>query len=204
MNYPQGTAAQQKLACCHVCHTIVDTQAHTHCSFCRNSVHLRRPGSIQKSLAYLFTSVVFYIPANAFPIMNTTTLGQVESHTIAEGVVTFWKAGDYPIALVIFVASIMIPVAKMIAISWLCWFSTGSRKANQRQLTRVYRVTELIGKWSMIDVFVVTLMVALVQMGSLMSISPGPAAITFAAVVVFTMLSAHALDTRNIWDKDQL
>lgn len=203
MIYPEHTAAAKNIAGCHVCHTVGDGSKHETCTYCGSVMHLRAPRSVQKSLAYLLAAVVLYLPANLLPIMSTTTLGRVEAHTIAEGVIVFWHAGDYPIAAVIFIASIIIPLSKMLSISWLNWVCLRKDQVNQIQLTRVYRITELVGRWSMIDVFVVALMVALVQMGALMTVSPGIGATFFAAVVILTMLSAHALDTRLLWDKSQ-
>jgi paraquat-inducible protein A len=204
MIYPAHTAAAKNIVGCHVCHTTVDVRVHSTCSYCNATMYFRAPHSVQKSLAYLIAAAVLYLPANLLPIMSTTTLGRVEGHTIAEGVIVFWHAGDYPIAVVIFFASIVIPLAKMLSISWLSWFCLGENRVNQLQLTRLYRLMELIGRWSMIDVFVVALMVALVQMGTLMTVSPGPGATFFAGVVVLTMVSAHALDTRLLWDKSPL
>jgi paraquat-inducible protein A len=204
MIYPQHTAAAKKIVGCHVCHTTADVREHSRCPYCDAITHFRAPHRVQKSLAYLIAAAVLYLPANLLPIMTTTTLGRVEGHTIAEGVIVFWRAGDYPIAAVIFFASIVIPLTKMLSISWLSWFCLGTNRVNQIQLTRLYRLTELIGRWSMIDVFVVAFMVALVQMGTLMTVSPGPGATFFAGVVVLTMVSAHALDTRLLWDKSRL
>ena len=108
---------------------------------------------------------------------------------------------SYPIAAVIFVASVMVPIAKLIALFYLVWNAHRQKPASPLQCNKIYRLTELVGKWSMVDVFVVSILVALIQLGGLLSILPGPAALAFAGVVVSTMLAAHGFDTRLIWDR---
>jgi len=203
MEFPEGTAAAASLANCPVCAELHEVGTRHRCHYCHTALHMRKPHSIQRCLALLITSMVLYLPANLFPIMDTEQLGRTTSNTIAGGVVTLWHHGSYPIASVIFIASIVIPILKMIAIGWLCWFATRPKLSNHRQLTQIFHLTELIGKWSMIDVFVIALLVALVQVDALMTITPGPAALAFAGVVIFTMLSAQAFDVRLIWDKEQ-
>lgn len=199
--FPAGTAASEGLAQCRLCYTLAPIAEGDTCHFCGESLELRHPDSLQRTLAYLLTAMLFYIPANLFPIMTTETLGQEESHTIASGVVEFWQLGSYPIAIVIFVASIIIPVLKMLALLWLCAYVLRPYPVSRHQLARIYQVTEFVGKWSMIDIFVVALMVALVQMGDLIQITPGTGATAFAAVVIFTILAARAFDLRLIWDQ---
>ena len=114
------------------------------------------------------------------------------------GVVTFWQSGAYPVALIIFIASVVIPILKILAIFGLC---LAARKNHRpRAATRIYRMTEIVGRWSMVDVFVVAILVSVVQLDSLISIKPGPAALAFAGVVILTMLAAHSFDQRLIWD----
>ncbi|WP_419811185.1 paraquat-inducible protein A [Bacterioplanoides sp.] len=132
--------------------------------------------------------------------MITSTLGVSSSDTILSGVVYFWMHGDYPIALIIFIASVVVPLVKLLALIWLCYTVHHGRQQTPRRRTHLYRITEFIGRWSMVDVFVVALMVALVQLGNLMSIMPGPAALAFAAVVIITMFAAKNFDPRLIWD----
>ncbi len=199
--YPAGTAARHALAQCDVCRSLTTVSEAQYCQCCHSKLSLRHPDSIQRTLAFIVTAILFYIPANLLPIMNTETLGRVEAHTIAEGVIIFWQQGSYPIAIVIFCASLLIPLAKILALLWLCWFVSKSHISNQHQLARVYHFVEFIGKWSMVDVFVVSLMVALVQMGELMRVTPGAGATSFAAVVIFTILAARAFDVRLIWDR---
>ncbi|WP_353406408.1 paraquat-inducible protein A [Pseudoteredinibacter isoporae] len=159
--------------------------------------------SIQRTWALLLTSVILYVPANLLPIMYTRTLGQDEPSTIMGGVLLLWKLGSYPIALVIFIASVFVPVAKMIILIWLNYTVQKGFTGNTQSRIFWYRVTEFIGRWSMVDVFVVAILVSLIQLGNLMSIYPGPAAMAFCGVVIATMLAAMTFDTRLMWNNDQ-
>ena len=143
---------------------------------------------------------MLYIPANALPIMITNALGAKTFNTIAGGVALLWEDGSWLIAAIIFVASVLVPVGKFIALIWLCLcaqFKLGDQPQNK---VFAYRTAELVGRWSMLDVFVVAFLASLIQMGSLMSIYPGPAALAFGGMVVFTMLAANSLDPRLFWD----
>ncbi|KXI21240.1 paraquat-inducible protein A [Photobacterium sanguinicancri] len=173
------------------------------CHRCGSRLHPYDPTrTLQRSWALLLTSMVFYIPANLYPMMYTVSLGQTEGSTIMGGVVLLWKLGSYPIAFVIFFASVIIPLAKMMALIWLFIHAQRGNESSAQQAIqslKIYRMTEFIGRWSMIDIFVVAILVALVQLHNLMAIFPGPAALSFAAVVVFTMLSAMSFDPRVFW-----
>ncbi|MDC0602274.1 paraquat-inducible protein A [Aliiglaciecola sp.] len=155
--------------------------------------------SIQRTWALLFTSVLLYIPANVLPIMNTRFLGNDEPSTILGGVILLWQSGSYPIALVIFIASVIVPVGKLIILIWLNYTVQTRQTGKHSERIYWYRVTEFIGRWSMVDVFVVAVLVSLIQLGNTMSILPGPAAIAFCGVVILTMLAAMTFDTRLIW-----
>ena len=198
--FPQGTAAGEGHVACQRCHSVW-TASEVSCGLCGQRLHARRPGSVQATIAFLVTAVVLYVPANVLPIMTTTQLGSLQSNTIIEGVLLLWRTGSYPTALVIFVASVLVPLAKMFALGWLCWEvrRPTARRAGQHQV--LYQVTEHIGSWSMVDVFVVALLVALVQVGGVLTIAPGPAALAFCGVVLFTMLAASSFDSRLIWDR---
>jgi paraquat-inducible protein A len=135
--------------------------------------------------------------------MVTTSLGNTQPATIVSGVMQFLAHGDWPIALIIFIASVLIPFGKIIALAWLCLASRQRRRLDMTAQMRLYRITEWVGRWSMIDVFVVAIVVALVRLGNLMSIQPGPAGLAFAAVVVLTMVAAMSFDPRLIWDRQQ-
>ncbi len=200
MSYPANTAAAQGLALCHTCGHLDRAELH-HCSRCGDGLHLRKTDSLQRALALLFTAVILYIPANVLPIMTTMQLGKGEPATILGGVVLLIKLKSYPIAAVIFIASVMVPLAKLFALFYLVWNGYRAEPASAIQCTKIYRLTELVGKWSMVDVFVVAILVALIHLTGLLVILPGPAAVAFAGVVVSTMLAAHAFDTRLIWDR---
>ena len=196
----KGSAAGAGLASCHVCQRVSDARM-PHCPRCGEVLHARKPFGVQRTAALLSAAIVVYIPANLMPVMRVDGLGGSESSNILSGVATFWGMHAYPIAITIFVASILIPILKMLALGWLCYSVRGRRRLNPRQLTRIYWLAELVGRWSMVDVFVVAVLVALVQLGSLMSIHPGPGALSFGAVVVLTMLAANSFDPRLLWDR---
>lgn len=193
------TAAERGLANCHVCGKL-SSITFLNCSRCGANLHLRKPNSIHRVLAYVLTACIFYIPANLLPITITTELGQVMENTIIGGVIHLWEQGSFPVAFVIFFASIVIPIAKIITLLWLCWSVYNKHNHKRRERTRLFRITEFIGRWSMIDVFVVTILVALIQLGGILTIQPGSAALAFAAVVIITMFAAFAFDPRLIWD----
>ena len=155
--------------------------------------------SIQTTWALLFTSVLLYIPANILPIMHTNVLGKDDPSTILGGVILLWKMGSYPIAIVIFVASVFVPVAKIIILFWLNYSVQAKQQHAHSERIFWYRITEFVGRWSMIDVFVVAVLVSLIQLGNIMSILPGHAALAFCGVVICTMLAAMSFDSRLIW-----
>ncbi|CAM2826346.1 paraquat-inducible protein A [Vibrio mytili] len=190
---------------CHTCHQInpLEDKKHQRCIRCNSVIHQYNPAdNLQKAWALLFASIIFYIPANLYPMMYTVSLGHSEGSTIMQGVILLWKMGSYPVAMVIFFASVFIPLAKMLALAWLYYHAQKSRHLPYEESIsrlKIYRLTEFIGRWSMIDIFVVAILVALVQLQNLMAIYPGPAALSFAAVVIFTMLSAMIFDSRLLW-----
>ena len=191
------TAAARDLALCHSCGRVELAKLNT-CPRCGAHLHLRKPESIQRTLAYAVAAVILYIPANLLPVLRLDGITGAQQNTIVGGVIQFWEDADYPVALIIFVASVMIPILKLLAIGSLCY---STRTGNRPQaMTRLYRVTEFIGRWSMVDVFVVAILVAVVQLGAVMSIHPGPGAVSFAAVVVLTIFAAESFDPRLIWD----
>lgn len=199
-DYPSMTAAGQGYSSCEVCHHLTDSRL-SRCANCNSRISVRTPHSIQKTLALLISAMIFYIPANLYPIMKTSVLGSEVQSSIISGIFIFLDEGAYFVAGVIFFASIVIPITKMIAIYWLCSNVMSQRKIKQQELAKLYVLTEFIGKWSMIDVFVVAILVALIQVGNLMVITPGLAAASFAIVVMLTMFSAQCFDARLLWDK---
>ncbi len=195
---PFITATAQGLSACHVCTAVGPAETHE-CDTCGARVSDRMKNSFQQSVAWLITSVVLYIPANFLPILSTVKLGQETTNTILGGVVTLWGHGSYPIAIVIFVASVLVPLAKIVVLAWLCLTVWRGSTQSLEEKALLFRFTEFIGRWSMIDVFVVGLLVALIRLGAIMSIYPGAAALAFAGMVASTMLAAIAFDPRLIW-----
>ncbi|PSJ48223.1 paraquat-inducible protein A [Zobellella endophytica] len=196
------TAASQGLVGCHTCGLVnpLPTGAGERCRRCHEPLHAASGFSSQATLALLAAALLMYIPANFYPIMITTSLGSSVPSTIMEGVLLFIHHGDWPIAFIIFTASVVVPVSKMLALLWLCHVVGHDRQALSRNARiRLYRITEFVGRWSMVDVFVVAILVALIRNGSLLSIEPGAGALAFAAVVVLTMLAAMLFDPRSIW-----
>jgi len=199
------TAAECGLVACPACGSITRlTVDHFNdppkCQLCFARLHSRKPMSIQRSWAWLIAGILAYVPANIYPIMYSSVLGKTEPNTIIGGFLVLWELKSYPVAIVVFIASIVVPVLKFIAVSYLL-ISIQKRIAHSRyERTRLFRLTELIGRWSMIDVFVVAILAALVQIGSVAQIEPGLGATAFGATVIFTMLSALALDSRLLWD----
>ncbi len=202
MSYSADSAAARELALCHVCHQLDPVALHR-CRRCGAGLHLRHTDSLHRTVALLITAVILYIPANVLPIMTTVQLGRETPTTILGGVVLLIKLNSIPIAAVIFVASVVIPLAKMFILSYLVWSVHRRDRTLPRQRTVFYRLTELVGRWSMVDVFVVAILVALIQLKGLLIIRPGPAALAFAGVVVMTMLAAHSFDPRLIWDRSE-
>jgi len=194
----------QDLVSCHHCQALVsESLSHEHCPRCHAGLHKRTKNSIEKTTALLIAGVILYLPANLLPIMSSTVLGVATADTIMSGVITLIMHGSWPVALVVFVASILVPVAKFILMFWLCWSVRQQSERNQRQRTTLYRITEFVGRWSMVDVFVVTLLVALIQFGAFANIAPEAGALAFASVVILTMLAAESFDSRLIWDVKQ-
>ena len=200
------TAASLGLLSCHVCGQLSRARPGLHeacCPRCAAPVHMRKPNSIARTWALLIASMILYIPANVLPMMHTSSLFGSQSDTIMSGVVYFWTSGSWYLALIIFFASVMVPMLKMLALMLLL-MSVQRRSLWQReQRARLYRLVEFVGRWSMLDIYVVAVIVALVQLKALATIQPGPGAIAFGAVVVLTMFAALTFDPRLIWDNQE-
>lgn len=162
---------------------------------------LQSQQSLQWTWALLATSVLLYLPANLLPIMTTRFLGEDSPSTIVAGVITLWQNQSYFIAIVIFVASVLVPIFKILALAYLSYSVRAPYVYNAKQRYLLYRVTEFMGRWSMLDVFVVAILAGLVQLGSTMSVYPGPAVVAFCAVVVLTMMAAMSFDSRMLWNE---
>ena len=199
----QGVSGlHQAMRSCPCCTAILPATQKS-CPRCGVIAAPRRKHSLQWTLALLFTSLMLYIPANLLPIMVTETLGTPYPSNIMAGVILLWSDGSYPVALVIFIASIMVPSLKMLAIGWLCWNASGRGHRDSEKMHLVYEVVEFVGRWSMIDVFVIAVLSALVRMGQLMNVYPATGALLFALVVILTMIAAITFDPRLTWDRVQ-
>ena len=206
MSRPAATAASLGLLVCHACGLLSRPAAHAEhacCPRCGADLHSRKPNSISRTWALLIAAVILYIPANLLPMMHTSSLFGSQSDTIMSGVVYFWTSGSWYLALVIFFASIMVPLLKMLALVVLLVSVQLRSRWQQNQRARLYRMVEAIGRWSMLDIYVVAMIVALVQLKGLATIQPGAGAIAFGAVVVLTMFSAMSFDPRLIWDPSE-
>jgi paraquat-inducible protein A len=203
MTRTAATAAQAGLLSCEACQLLSLPASASEPGFCRRcgeKLELRRHASIETTWALVVAAAVCYIPANALPVLNTTTLGTSEGDTILGGVAFLYTSGSWPLALIVLVASVMIPLGKLAALVYLLITVQRGSVASSHERTRLYRMVEFIGRWSMLDVFVDAFTVALVQLQPLMSVEPGAGVLFFAAVVVLTMLAAEAFDPRLIWD----
>jgi paraquat-inducible protein A len=194
-----NVASVNKIVTCAMCYQSSDHQQNE-CRYCGTPLHVRKKNSLQNTVALLITSLVLYVPANIYPIMYTTSIGDELASTIIGGVITLWEQQFYPIALIIFVASVMVPVAKILALGWLVFSVQRNRIISRKSNQIMFRITEFIGRWSMVDIFAVTILVALIERGNLMKVMPGVALIAFAAMVVTTMLAAFSFESRLIWD----
>jgi paraquat-inducible protein A len=197
------TARRAGLVACHACALVqphVRSLEPQHCSRCGAVLHRRHPDSLMRTWALLIAAAVLYIPANLLPVLHTSSLVGNEDDTIMSGVVFFWTTGDWPLAVIVFVASILVPMMKLSVLVLLTL--TAQRRSTWRphERTTLYRVVERIGRWSMLDIFVVTMTVALVRFKSLAEITAGPGALAFGCVVILTMLASMQFDPRLIWD----
>jgi paraquat-inducible protein A len=197
------TAARAGLLSCETCALLLqpgDPAEPGYCPRCGGELAWRRHHSIQYTWALVIAAAICFIPANVMPVLSTTTLGSVDSDTIMGGVVFLYTSGSWPLALIVLIASVMIPLGKLIALGYLLITVQRGSPGSSRERTRLYRMVEFIGRWSMLDVFVDTFTVALVQLQPLMFVAPGPGVVFFAAVVVLTMIAAESFDPRLIWD----
>lgn len=202
---PALTARNASMVACHGCHLLCGippggSPSGMFCPRCGAALHQRKPDSINRTWALVIAAIVFYIPAMVLPISVTTTFAGSQGDTIMSGVIYFLHTGAWHIALVIFVASIMVPILKIMILIYL--LISVQRKSTWRPLdsTRLYRIIEIIGKWSMVDIYVITLMASLIKLGGLASFDAGPAAVFFGTMVVITMFAAMSFDPRLIWD----
>ncbi|WP_338581033.1 paraquat-inducible protein A [Pseudomonas sp. MAG733B] len=202
MNTPP-VADDLDLCLCHSCGLACDMTSQPHeCERCGAPLHRRKTNSLTRTWAYMITALVFYVPANLLPVMNTKMVGNGADSTIISGVLEFWEAGAWDIALIIFIASIAVPGIKFVAITLLLVTVQRDSEWARKERSKLYRFVEVIGYWSMLDVIVVALVASLVKFQALADIEPRAGILFFGLVVVFTMLSAMSFDPRLIWDRE--
>ena len=190
------------LVSCHACDQVcrLARRGHAHCPRCGASLHRRKPHSLGRTWALLIAACILYIPANVLPVMTVTSFGRGEPDTILSGVKALIAAGMWPVAILVFFASITVPVLKIVAMVFLLISVQRGSRWRPRDRTVLYRMVESVGRWSMVDIFMISILVALVNLGAIASIVPGPGAIAFASVVILTMIAAMSFDPRLIWD----
>lgn len=187
---------------CHYCSLLQD-KGTAHCKRCGGELHQRIGHSVLLSLAYALAAILFLIPANLLPMMVVTALGEDEGSTIMEGVIYFFKHAEYGIGAVIFIASVVVPIFKLAVIFFLLLIVHFKQYDKAVLGNKLFHIIHIIGKWSMLDIFVVALMVSIVQFQDLASIRTGEAAISFCFAVVFTIMSTNAFDPRLMWDTNK-
>lgn len=196
-------AMQQNLRLCDCCHAILPLKRRV-CPRCGVKGFARTQNSLTWTLSLLITAIILYVPANILSIMDSFSLGERYPSNIMAGVIFMWQSGSYPIAAIIFIASIMIPVLKMFALIWLYFYSKSTKPTSKENCIRmqwIYDMVELVGRWSMIDVFVVMVVSTLIQVGILMNVIPAIGVVLFMLVVIMTMIAAYKFDSRLIWDR---
>jgi paraquat-inducible protein A len=198
------TSKERNLISCSVCGLLLRADSGDNmpglCPRCGRKLAFRRHNAIQATWALIIAAVICYIPANILPIMTRSTITYTASDTIMDGIIGFYMEGSWPIALIILIASIVIPMAKLAALSYLLLVVQFRLPGNDLDRTRLYRMVEFIGRWSMLDVFVVAVAVALLQLQPFLVTRPAMGLVFFAAVVILTMLAANTFDPRLLWD----
>ncbi len=197
--------ARAALTGCHACGLVsrlrqLPDGGHALCPRCGTVVHRRKPNSLARTWALVLTAMILYVPANVFPVMTVISFGKGAPDTILSGVKHLIEGGMFPLALLVFFASITVPVLKLLGLTYLLISVQRKSQWRPRDRTRLYRITESVGRWSMIDIFMISILVALVKLGSIATIEPGVGATSFAAVVIITIIAAMSFDPRLIWD----
>lgn len=199
------TATQAGLVSCEGCARLYPRDdlagpGGAHCGVCGSAVHARKPGGLSRTWALLAAAIICYIPANLFPVMTIIFSGQGAPSTIMGGVIELFDGGDWPIALLILFASITVPLAKIVGLAYLAYSVMHRSQWSPRKRTRMYKIIAAIGRWSMIDMFMVAILVAIVRLGAVATVEPGLGALAFAATVVITIFAAEGFDPRLVWD----
>jgi paraquat-inducible protein A len=185
---------------CHTCHLVNHADPGDLCRRCHSVLHSRKPDSIARSWALLLAAAFLYIPANIYPVMDITQLAQSQQFTIFGGIAELVQYGLWPLAVLVFLASITIPLMKLATLAFLLIQTQRRRETSLRFRTRAFRVIDFIGRWSMIDIFMISILVALVRFGQLATINAETGAPCFAGVVVLTMFAVITFDPRLMWD----
>ena len=207
MSANRTAAMQQGLQSCEACGLLsrpVPGEDEGRCPRCDQALEFRKRASLERTWAYVIGAAICYIPANILPVLTTTTAAGADSDNILQGVVLLWSPTGWPLSIIVLIASIMIPSAKIVALTYLLITVQRGSIENNSQRVRLYRIVRFIGRWSMVDVFVDTFTASLVQLQPLMSVEPAPGLFFFAAVVVLTMLAVESFDPRLIWDSATL
>ena len=198
-----ATAAKRGLLVCAACGLLnrpCEAIEDAHCSRCEAPLHWRKPASIARTWAFLAAAAILYVPANVLPVIHSGSLFGSNSNTILGGVLYFWRTGSWALAIIVFVASIVVPATKIAVLALLLVTSQRRSLWRPAERTRLYRLTTYIGRWSMVDIYIGAISVALVQLRPFAAIEPGTGAIYFGAVVILTMLASESFDPRLIWD----
>lgn len=194
------TALTQGFIRCHECGKLIKSKVQRGCPVCKSSVPVRRDQNLHVTTALIISSLCLYVPANIFPIMTVTEFGVTARHTIAGGIVALIQKDMMPIAMLVLVASILVPLLKILGITLLLLCVHYRWHVSPLLFTRMYRIIAFVGRWSMLDIFMISILVGLVNLGGVANVIAGPAATAFAAVVVLTMFAAKSFDPRLIWD----
>lgn len=200
---PGTTAACAGLLACHECGLLSTPAAEGfpgRCPRCTTTLHVRRPGSVARTWALVIAAMVLYVPAILLPVMVTGTLFGTQSDTLMSGIAFLWHSGSWGLATIVFIASVAVPVLKILSLAYLAASTQGRSRMNAPMQMKLYRFVDCVGRWSMLDIYVITLLVALVKFGGVATIDAGPGAVAFGAVVVLTLFAALAFDPRLIWD----
>ncbi|MGZ8223200.1 MAG: paraquat-inducible protein A [Methylobacter sp.] len=200
----EKTALAQGFIRCHDCGYLSNqADGNNRCPLCGSRLHPRLPNSIQRTTALLLSAFFLYIPANIFPIMTYTRLGVGEPHTIIGGIIALIQGDMVPVAMLVLIASILVPLLKLLGIGLLLLNVHYRWQAHAKKWTLMYRIIAFVGRWSMLDIFMISILVSLVDMEGVATVIAGPAATAFAAVVVLTMFAAKTFDPRLLWDKQR-
>lgn len=195
-----GNPAARRIGC-DTCGLVSwQAQGQRKCPRCGDRLHHRKPNSVARTAAFAVTAAILYVPANILPVLTFTRFGRGAPSTILGGVMELAGAGMWPLALLVFFASITVPVMKLIGLTWLLVSTRLAERGRLVERTRLYRIVDVIGRWSMVDVFMISILTALVRLGAVATVQPGTGVLSFCAVVILTILAAMAFDPRLMWD----